>query len=167
MLKRSVGARLYVRLCRYISNRPAKLLREKYDEERRDYPQRRIGNITVYGREPFVQDVTKTLAALADAYPYGYSLVQRYIHAVEEKGFVTSPNIRDWKHLSGFGARAEDATPHGRLPVTTERYASFLVRFATERRRILWSIPRSEKAVALLKKKEQHAMSRLLRARGF
>jgi len=167
MLKRSVGSRLYVRLCRYISNRPAKLLREKYDEERRDYPQRRIGNITLYGREPFVQDVTKALAALADAYPYGYSLVQRYIHAVEEKGFVASASIRDWKHLSGFGARAEETTPGGRLPVTSERYASFLVQFAAERRRILWSIPRSAKAAAWQKKKEQHAMSRLLRARGF
>src|SRR5438477_13063263 len=108
MLKRSVGARLYVRLCRYISNRPAKLLREKYDEERRDYPQLRVGNIAVYGREPFVQDVSTSLAALADAYPYGYSLVQRYVHAVEEKGLVASPSIRDWKHLAGFGACAED-----------------------------------------------------------
>jgi hypothetical protein len=167
MLKRRVGARLYVRLCRYISNRPAKLLREKYDEERRDYPKRRIGNITLYGREPFLQDVTNALAALADAYPSGYSLVQRYVHAVEEKGFVASPSIRDWKHLAGFGARAEETTSDGRLPVTCERYASFLVKVATERRRILWSIPRSEKAVALLKKKEQYVMSRMLRARGF
>jgi len=167
MLKRSVGARLYVRVCRYISNRPAKLLREKYDDERRDYPQRRVGNITVYGREPFVQDVTRSLAVLADAYPYGYSLVQRYVHAVEEKGFVASPSIHDWKHLAGFGARAEDTTSEGRLAVTSERYASFLVKFAAERRRILWSIPRSAKVATLLNKKEQHAMSRLLRARGF
>ena len=166
MWKQSVGARLWISLCRYVSDRPAKLLRTKYDEERRDYPQQHVGNITVYGREPFVGDVTRALAALADGYPYGYSLVQRYVHAVEEKGFVTSPSVHDWKHLAGFGARAEN-TEDGRLPVTTERYASFLVRFATERRRILWSIPRSEKAAALLKKKEQHAMSRLLRARGF
>jgi hypothetical protein len=167
MLKRSAGAQLYVRLCRYISNRPAKLLREKYDAERRDYPQQRVGNIIVYGRAPFVADVTRALAALADGYPYGYSLVQRYVHAVEEKGFVTSPSIEDWKHLAGFGARSEKPTPEGRLPVTSERYASFLVQFAAERRRILWSIPRSEKAAAWQKKKEQHAMSRLLRARGF
>jgi hypothetical protein len=167
MLKRSLGARLWIRLCRYISNRPAKLLRDKYDEERRDHPQRRFGNITVYGHEPFVQDVSKSLTSLADAYPYGYSLVQRYVHAVEEKGFVTSPSIGDWKQLAGFGARAENATPDGRLPVTSERYASFLVQFAAERRRILWSIPRSEKAAAWQKKKEKHAMSRLLRARGF
>jgi len=86
---------------------------------------------------------------------------------LEEKGFVASASIRDWKHLSGFGARAEETTPDGRLPVTSERYASFLVQFAAERRRILWSIPRSAKAAAWQKKKEQHAMSRLLRARGF
>jgi hypothetical protein len=167
MLKRSLRARVWVRLCRYISNRPAKLLRQKYDDERRDYPQRCIGNIAVYGREPFVEDVSKALAALADGYPYGYSLVQRYVHAVEEKGFVTSPSIGDWKQLAGFGARAENATPDGRLPATAERYASFLVQFAAERRRILWSIPRSEKAAAWQKKKEKHAMSLLLRARGF
>src|SRR5438128_3817301 len=107
MSKRSVGTRLWIWVCRYISSRPAKLLREKYDAERRDYPQQRVGNITVYGREPFVADVTRALAALSDGYPYGYSLVQRYVHAVEEKGFVTSPNIYDWKHLAGFGARAE------------------------------------------------------------
>jgi hypothetical protein len=134
-------------LCRRISSGPARLLRDKYDEERRECPQQRLGNITVYGRKPFVEDVTKALAALADAYPYGYSLIQRYIHAIEEKGFVTSPNIRDPKHVAGFGARAESTTPEGRLPVTAERYASFLVRFAAE--------------------KEQQAMSLLLRARGF
>jgi hypothetical protein len=167
MVKRSIGARLYVRICRYISNRPAKLLREKYDEQRRDYPQHSVGNIAVYGREPFVYDVSKALAALADAYPYGYSLVQRYIHAIEEKGYVASANIRNWKELFGFGARVEDTTSDGRLTVTGERYASFLVRFAAERRRVLWSIPGSTKAAALLRKKEQHAMSRLLRARGF
>jgi hypothetical protein len=167
MSKRGFVAGVWIRLCRYISNRPSKLLREKYDDERRDYPQRCVGNITLYGREPFVQDVTKSLGSLADAYPYGYSLVQRYVHAIEEKGFVASPSIHDWKQLFGFGARAEDTTPDGRLAVTGERYASFLVRFAAERRRILWSIPGSAKAAALLKKKEQHAMSRLLRARGF
>jgi hypothetical protein len=167
MSKPSLVARIWIRICRYISNRPAKLLREKYDEERRSYPQRRVGNITVYGHEPFVEDVTKSLAALADAYPYGYSLVQRYVHAVEEKGFVASPSIGDWKQLHGFGARTESTAPDGRLPVTGERYASFLVQFAAERRRILWSIPRSAKAAAWQKKKEQQAMSRLLRARGF
>lgn len=167
MWRRNVGARLWISLCRYISNRPAKLLREKYDEERRDYQQQHIGSITVYGREPFVADVTKALAALADGYPYGYSLVQRYVHAIEEKGLVTSPSMRDWKHLAGFGARAENTTEDGRLPVTAERYASFLVKFAAERRRILLSIPRSQKATEMLKKKEQRAMSRLLRARGF
>ena len=167
MSKRGFVARIWIRICRYISNRPAKLLREKYDHERRNCPQHRVGNIAVYGRDPFVQDVTKSLSALADAYPYGYSLVQRYVHAVEERGFVASPSIHDWKQLAGFGARAENATPEGRLPVTSERYASFLVQFAAERRRILWSIPRSAKAAAWQKKKEQHAMSRLLRARGF
>ena len=167
MVKRSLVARLWVRLCRYISNRPAKLVGKKYDDERCEYPKQRVGNITVYGHKPFVEDVTKALAALADAYPYGYSLVQRYVHAIEEKGFVTSPNIRDWKHLHGFGARAEETTPDGRLLVTAERYASFLVAFAAERRRILLSIPRSEKAAMWQKKKAQHAMSRLLHARGF
>jgi hypothetical protein len=167
MLKRSVSARIWIWLCRRISSAPARLLREKYDEERRDYPQQRIGNIKAYGRKPFVEDVAKALAALAEVYPYGYSLVQRYVHAIEEKGFVTSPNIRDPKHLRGFGARAENTTPDGRLAVTTERYASFLVRFAAERRRILLSVPKSPKAASMADNKAQRAMSLLLRGRGF
>jgi hypothetical protein len=65
---------------------------------------------------------------------------------------VTSPNLRDPKHLAGFGARAENTTPEGRLPVTPERYASFLVRFVAERRRILLSIPKSPRAASMAPK---------------
>lgn len=167
MRTRNFGARVWMWTCRRISRGPTKVLRDKYDEERRDYPQQRVGNIAVYGRKPFVEDVTRALAALADAYPYGYSLVQRYIHALEEKGFVTSPSISDSKHLTAFGAFAVSTTPEGRLAVTGERYARFLVRFAVERRRILASIPVSERAAIMSEKKAERAMSLLLRARGF
>ncbi len=167
MLKRSVGARLEMWILDRVVSGPARLCCEKYDEERRACSQKRIGNVTVYGNPAFTDDVTTTLTALADVYPYGYSLVQRYIHAIEEEGFVTSPEISATKQGPGFGVRAEKTTPEGKLSVTAERYASFLVRVAVDRRRALLYARKSPRANTVGLKKAEHAMTLLLRARGF
>src|SRR5215472_11915867 len=42
----------------------------------------RVGNIRVNGSEAFVRDVSDALTELQRGYPYGYSLVQRYIRGI-------------------------------------------------------------------------------------
>jgi len=166
MLKRSVGARLRRWFLDRVVSGPVTDTRKRYDEARLYLPHQRVGNITVYGHPPFVGDVTKALSVLAEGYPYGYSLVQRYVHAIEPDDLVHGPEKLS-KALSGFGARAEKTTPEGKLPVTPERYAAFLVRVAAHRRRGLLYAPFSKRADLFAHKREEHAMKILLRSRGF
>jgi hypothetical protein len=132
-----------------------------YSQQRNGYPMHRVQNVYIYGNSAFTADVTEALAQLQSAYPYGYMLVQRYIYAIEQKD-------SDWQKSAMFGVRYERVTAEGRLPISTTRYAAFLVRIAVGRRRALsWHLPKSPRAEAIALGKEQHAMELLLRARGF
>ena len=167
MLKRSLGARFRRRFLDRIVNGPIAQFRKQYGEARRRFPHERIGNLTVYGNAPFVADVAKTLSILAEGYPYGYSLVQRYICAIEPEGFAGDSEKFSSTALSGFGARAEKTTSEGRLPVPAERYAAFLIRIAADHKRARLYAPKSQRADSLAQKREARAMKILLRSRGF
>lgn len=163
MLKRSLSAKLRRRFLDRVVSGPVTDTRKRYDEARVRLPHQRVGNITIYGNPPFSGDVAKALDVLREGYPYGYSLVQRYI----EPDTLVSGAEKLSKALSAFGARAEKTTSEGKLPVTPERYAAFLVRLAAHRRRGLLYAPFSKRADIFAHKKEERAMKILLRSRGF
>jgi hypothetical protein len=145
---------------------PVQSIRERYDRERAQYPKHRIENVDIYGRPRFIERVTEALSRLKDAYPYGYSLVQRYVHAIEEEDITKTSSLTQ-QALAALGARSERTTPEGDLPVTPERYAAFLVRLSVNLRRGLLQAPKSNRSELIAQKKEQQAMKLLLDARGF
>jgi hypothetical protein len=153
MLKQSLGAKLRRYFLRRVVSGPVELTRENYDSERRKYAQQRIGRISIYGNHVFIEDARTALSRLADAYPYGSSLVQRYIHAIEEEGFVNTSKISALQ-AGAFGARVEKTNAEGKLPATPGRYAAFLVRLAVNRRRALLYAPKSKEADLMAQKKE-------------
>jgi hypothetical protein len=124
-----------------------------------------VQNLDIYGSARFIDRVTEALTRLEHAYPYGYSLVQRYLHAIEQEEITRRSKIAP-EALAAFGARSEKTTPEGDLPVSPERYAAFLVRLAVNFRRGLLHAPKSPEAERMASKKEQHAMKLLLHARG-
>lgn len=114
---------------------------ESYDRERSALPEHRAENVRIYGDASFTADIVEALSRLKCAYPYGYSLVQRYIHAV-----VQSKTRRGKGVL--LGVTYQKCTAEGRLPVTPDRYAANLVRQAVASRTLLgfyiWKSSRSE-----------------------
>ncbi len=167
MLKRTLGARLRRRFLDRVVNGPVATTRKRYDEARKYAPHQRVGNITIYGAPDFIADVAKALTVLSGGYSYGYSLVQRYIYAIEPDGFAQGGETFSAAALSGFGARAEKTTNEGKLPVPAERYAAFLVRIAAHHKRARLYAPKSQRADSLAQEREAHAMKILLRSRGF
>jgi hypothetical protein len=167
MLKRSVGAKLRRRFLDRVVSGPVAHTRKRYDKARRLCPHQRIGNVAVHGEAAFTQDVAKALTVLAEGYPYGYSLVQRYIYAIEPEGFAGGGETFSSAALGSFGARAEKTTSAGKLAVPAERYAAFLVRIAAQCKRARLYAPRSKRADLLGQKREERAMKLLLRSRGF
>src|SRR6478735_8344239 len=55
---------------------------DQYERERTKFPERRVGAVLVHGSDSFLSDVSDSLAQLQRKYPYGYSLVQRYIRGI-------------------------------------------------------------------------------------
>jgi len=166
VMLRSYARRLRGRILDRIVRGPAAVTRERYDDERMRCPKQRVQNITIYGDPRFRERVTEALERLEHAYPYGYALVQRYMHAIESEDI--SPGFKvQGPSLAGFGARSEKTTPEGDLPVTPERYAAFLVRVAANRRRALLHARKSPQAESMCRQKEEKTMKLLLRARGF
>ena len=146
--------------------RSARISREAYDRERSVCQSYMIRQIRVYGNPRFVERVKQALARLEDGYPAGYSLVQRYIYAIEQDKVTANGSFRVGT-LTGIGVRSDKTTDDDNLLMTPERYGAVLVRFAADRRRILFNIPRSDRAEALARKSERHAMESLLKAGGF
>jgi hypothetical protein len=119
-----------------------------------DFPISESETLWCMGTQPFVEDVTKALSVLAEGYPYGYSLVQRYVHAIEPEGFSEGGETFSPAALGSFGALAEKTTSQGRLPVPAERYAAFLVRIAANHKCARLHAPRSQRADLLAKKEK-------------
>jgi hypothetical protein len=107
-----------------VLNRAATLVVEyQYERERTKFPESRVGAIRVHGPEPFVSDIKEALAQLQRCYPYGYSLVQRYVRGIID----TDVRRRNGETIQVLFVRA---TPEGRLQFPPDRFAANLVRHA-------------------------------------
>jgi len=129
---------------------------DKYAAERAKLPESRIGNVVVHGSAAFVNDVTDALTQLQRSYPYGYSLVQRYV-----RGIIASESRRQtgWPIQVVF----QRTTPEGRLPFPPNRFAANLVRHAVVwRKQQGFGLTRSRKSQLQSLNRELHAM-RLLK----
>jgi hypothetical protein len=124
----------------------------KYAVERAKFPESRIGNVLVHGSAPFVSEVTDALAQLQRSYPYGHSLVQRYM-----RGIIESETRRQigWPIRVVF----QRSTPEGRLPFPPNRFAANLVRHAVVwRKQHGFGLTRSHKSKLQSLNRELHAM---------
>jgi hypothetical protein len=118
-----------------------RLSEQNYDRERSALLEHCAGGVRIYGDTTFSAQVADAISQLKRAYPYGYSLVQRYIRAIIQS------NTRRGKGVL-IGVTYQKCTPEGGLPVTADRYAANLVRQAVASRTFLgfqiWRSPRSE-----------------------
>jgi hypothetical protein len=112
-----------------------------FDRERSVLPEHHFSRVKIYGEKPFVREVTEALSLLKVGYPYGYSLVQRYIRAIVQSQTRRGVGVY-------LGVVFERCSENGSLPVTPDRYAASLVRHAIAFRKLLgfrlWRSPRSE-----------------------
>jgi hypothetical protein len=125
---------------------------DAYTAECAKLRERRVGNIRVNGSEAFVSDVSDALAQLQRGYPYGYSLVQRYI-----RGIVGS----DTHRRTGYPIQVvfQRATADGKLPIAPNRFAANLVRYAVVyRKQNGFGLTRSRKSQLQSLNRELHAM---------
>jgi hypothetical protein len=128
------------------------IVEDSYESERSKFPDCRIGRLHVYGSSPFVSDVTEALAQLERSYPYGYSLVQRYIRGIIE----TNMPRRNGENIQAvFVPPAAD----GRLPIPSNRLAANLVRYAVVwRKQFGFDLFKSRKSQLQSITRELHAM---------
>ena len=101
-----------------------------YETERSRFPERLIGQVRVYGDSAFIGDVAQALAQLQAAYPYGFSLVQRYIRAIVQSD--VDPN----KGTSN-AVIYRKVIDNGSLGVPVTWFAAALVRRAVATRKLL------------------------------
>jgi hypothetical protein len=127
--------------------------RAQYDIARSKFSEQRFDDISIYGRPPFVDYVIEALRELKAGYPYGYSLVHRYL-----RGIVDNQRVEGVVD----GVRYEKMGPTGRLSVAPSRYAALLVRQAIVQRQV-WglSIPKNPRSHLISLQKELDAMRRL------
>jgi hypothetical protein len=125
---------------------------DAYSAECAKLPEDRVGNVRLHGSETFLTDVTDALTQLQHSYPYGYSLVQRYI-----RGIVGSDTHRRTGHP--IQVVFQPATAEGRLPIPANRFAANLVRHAVVyRKQIGFGLTRSRKSQLQSLNRELHAM---------
>ena len=67
---------------KWMANR--KTVQRVYEAESSRFPLRQFGVIKIHGTDNFDLRVSASLESLKESYPFGYSLVQRYIHGVIE-----------------------------------------------------------------------------------
>ncbi len=106
----------------------------------------------IYGGPSFIEDVMTALSLLQDAYPHGYSLVQRYIRAIVQSDTDPEKGVP-------IGVVYSGASEKDRIKAPQNWFAAALVRRAVATRKLIafnvWRSPRS--AVKTLTK-ELHAM---------
>ncbi len=139
-------------LARLLNKGAAVIAEDQYERECAKFPESRVGAISVRGPAPFVTDVTEALAQLEHGYPYGYSLVQRYV-----RGIIAT----DIRRRNGEPIRVVfvGSTPEGRLPVPPNRFAANLVRYAVVwRKQFGFGLFRSRKSQIQSISRELHAM---------
>ena len=112
-----------------------------YRHARKTLPVHVLGNVRIYGNQPFVDSSVRALSQLNDVYPYGYSLVQRYVRGIVQgdsqrgKGIFLGVIYRQWRRKH-------------ELPFPPNRLAAQLVRQAVKMRKVsgfsIWRSPRSD-----------------------
>jgi len=101
-----------------------------YEAESSRFEPRSVGVIKIYGSRDFVLRVSTALEMLKGFYPFGYSLVQRYIHSVIESDVDPQMGM-----LTGvLYERTARGSPFAAGPA---RYAAYMVRRAFGERQSL------------------------------
>src|SRR5438876_8557096 len=113
-----------------------KTVNRVYEAESSRVAPRNVGVIKIYGSEDFVLRVSTALEALKGFYPFGYSLVQRYIHSVIESDVDPQIGILT-------GVLYEPTTRGSPFAAGPARYAAYLVRRAVGERQSVGSAVRS------------------------
>ncbi len=112
-----------------------------YSRAKTALPEHGFGHVRIYGSPMFMSSIAQSLSKLSEVYPYGYSVVRRYIRAVVQRdpsrgtGIFLGVVYRQWRINNG-------------LPLPPDRVAAQLVRQAVEIRKVsgfsIWRSPRSE-----------------------
>jgi hypothetical protein len=137
---------------KYLMSLTARAAEKNYDEERSRLPERRVGRVRVYGADTFAKSVEEALELLQRAYPYGYSLVQRYI-----RGIVQSDT--DPGRGTSNAVIYRKTTADGSLGVPANWFAAALVRRAIALRKLHgFQIWRSIRSAHGSLNRELHAM---------
>ncbi len=112
-----------------------------YSRAKTALPEHGFGHVRIYGTPMFMSSIAQSLSKLSEVYPYGYSIVRRYIRAVVQRdpsrgtGIFLGVVYRQWRINNG-------------LPLPPDRVAAQLVRQAVEIRKVsgfsIWRSPRSE-----------------------
>jgi hypothetical protein len=125
---------------------------EQYQHEFGSSPDEHIGRVRVVGSDSFVSQITDSLSALKTGYPYGYSLVQRYVRGIIEAEL----HQRNGSPIRVVFVRT---TPDGKLPCAPNRFAAHLVRRAVIwRKQFHFGLFRSRKSQLHSLNRELHAM---------
>lgn len=119
----------------------ARANKRNYKLERSDLPEHRFDRVHIYGNSSFATQITEALSRLKQTYPYGYSLVRRYVDAIVQSNTT-------WGMGIAIGVVYQKTDSNGRLSVSADRYAANLVRYAVVIRKLksfyLCRSPRSE-----------------------
>ncbi len=143
-------------IAKLISRLATVVAEDRYERERVKFPESRVGALCVYGPETFVSDVRDALSQLQRCYPYGYSLVQRYVRA------IVDTELSRW-NASPARVVFVRSTSEGRLPFPPNRFAANLVSHAVVwRKKFGFDLFRSRKNNVQWLNRELHAM-RLLK----
>ena len=94
-----------------------------YEAECSRFSLRRIGAVKIYGSNDFAERVSSALETLKACYPFGYSLVQRYIHSIVESDVKPEMGVA----IGVLYERTARGSPFAAGPA---RYAAYLVRRA-------------------------------------
>lgn len=114
-----------------------------------------VGRVAIYGNRAFTSQVREALFHLQQQFPWGFSMVQRYIIAIEQRA---TPIMA----YAGIGVRFERAAQNGSLPVDPKRYGALLVRMAVGLRiHMRLRIPPSARTQLLELLTDVNAMKRL------
>jgi hypothetical protein len=109
-------------------NKSASVVAQKYYERAcENEGERRVGNINVVGPNRFRDEVSESLRILEAHYPFGYTLIQRYL-----RGVVGLDAALDFGWV--IGVCFEPVARSGRLRWPPERFAGVLLRTAIDTR---------------------------------
>ncbi len=139
-------------VARLLNKAAAVVAEGQYERECAKFAESRVDAIRVHGPAPFVSNVSEALAQLRSYYPYGYSLVQRYVRGI----IVTDIRRRNGEPIRVVFVRP---TPEGKLPFPPNRFAANLVRHAVvSRKQFGFGLFRSQKSQIQSISRELHAM---------